>query len=321
MDEIGPSAQLPTSINIEDIEMQEGETEGNETEENAGEDHAWLGVPRPEQTNPTARRTLRIVFGVSSYALAIPFYLARRFVRSSPVQWASHEITSLLGLTFDTAVAIALTRLQDNPDLQSFVTTTIQRQLGPLGNDAAVAAIVQTQAERLVIALGQDPAPLLPLVQNVADNYIRSILADPTLVNDLVQSVAGDYLVDLQAHPNSMDDLVQALGDQYINYLHLHPETLDPFVEQVALRLMEQLRANPEELHGLVQEVGDSYIAYLRTSPEGVQELLQGHSQTLANRVVDEVRDRSETADQSLESLVRSILGGRFTRGPNRGTA
>lgn len=316
MDEIGPPVQLPTFVNREDVEMQE-----NETEENPGEDHAWLGVPRPERADPAARRTLRIVFGISSYALAIPFYLTRQLFQSSPVQWASHEIAGLLGLTFDTAIAIALTRLQNNPALQSFVTATIQHQLGPLSNDAAVAAIVQTQAERLVATLGQEPAPLLPLVQNVADHYIRSVLADPILVNDLVQSVAGDYLMDLQAHPDSMDDLVQALGNQYISYLHLHPETLDPFVEQVALRLIERLRANPEELHGLVQEVGDSYIAYLRTSPEGVQELLQGHSQNLANRVVDEVRDRSETADQSLESLVRSILGGRFTRGPSRGTA
>jgi 16S rRNA A1518/A1519 N6-dimethyltransferase RsmA/KsgA/DIM1 with predicted DNA glycosylase/AP lyase activity len=51
----------------------------------------------------------------------------------------------------------------------------------------------------------------------------------------------------------------------------------------------------------------DGYIDYLTTNPE-VQELVQLQSTSLATEVVEEVRERSVSADTFLEGIARSLL-------------
>lgn len=51
----------------------------------------------------------------------------------------------------------------------------------------------------------------------------------------------------------------------------------------------------------------DEYIDYLTSNPE-VQELVQMQSTGLANEVIEEVRERTVSADTFLEGLVRSVL-------------
>ena len=54
-------------------------------------------------------------------------------------------------------------------------------------------------------------------------------------------------------------------------------------------------------------EVVDTYIEYLASNPE-LQELVQSQSTGLANEVVEEVRERTVSADTFLEGLARSLL-------------
>lgn len=51
----------------------------------------------------------------------------------------------------------------------------------------------------------------------------------------------------------------------------------------------------------------DQYIEYLTTNPE-VQELVQTQSTGLANEVIEEVRERTVSADSLLEGMARSFL-------------
>ncbi len=287
-------------------------------------------LPAPPSGGGSRRRPFLV--RASIYALAAPVALARVLLRSRPLRWAGQETMSVLGAVFDAAVTAALERLQNNAKLKAFIQTTIHDQIDGL-DSRAVAGLVQSQAERLIAALTENPALLRQLVHNAADGYVESLRDDPALVNELVQHAAADYLAALRsrpetvdeliqviaaqyiahlyAHPAIVNELVQTVGAQYIAHLHAHPELTDPVVEQAAARLIDRLRADPGELHALIEVVGDRYIAYLRTSPQGVQELLQGQSQTLANEIMGEVRDRSASADQTLENLIRSILGGR----------
>jgi hypothetical protein len=72
-------------------------------------------------------------------------------------------------------------------------------------------------------------------------------------------------------------------------------------------------RGMREETHSrLLAEKGfddivDTYIEYLASNPE-VQELVQSQSTGLANEVVEEVRERTVSADTFLEGLARSLL-------------
>ena len=72
-------------------------------------------------------------------------------------------------------------------------------------------------------------------------------------------------------------------------------------------------RGRQEDLHSRVlaekgfDDVVDTYIEYLATNPE-LQELVQTQSTGLANEVVEEVRERTVSADTFLESVARSLL-------------
>jgi hypothetical protein len=54
-------------------------------------------------------------------------------------------------------------------------------------------------------------------------------------------------------------------------------------------------------------DVVDAFMEYMATNPE-LQELVQAQSSGLANEVVEEVRERTVSADAFLEGLARSIL-------------
>lgn len=311
--------------------------------------HAEAAQPR---TAGPAKRRLPFLLRAPTYVLAAPFAVARALLRTGPAKRARREAMSALGAAFDTAfdtlfssafdalVAPALERLQYNATLKAFLRVTIHDQLGAL-DERMVAGLVQAQVEGLIARLNEDPALLHGLVQQLAESYLESLRREPAAANALVQQLAGEYLGDLHAQPEAVvelvrvvaaryiahlsaqpelvDELVQAVGAQYIAHLDAHPELTDPLVEEVAARLIDRLRADPGALHALVEIVGDRYIAYLRTNPQGVQELLQGQSQTLANEIVGGVRDRSASADQTLENLVRSLLGGRSGRKQSSG--
>jgi hypothetical protein len=71
---------------------------------------------------------------------------------------------------------------------------------------------------------------------------------------------------------------------------------------------MVYLNEHPEQVQALIRSQGDAYIDYLNAHPAAVQTLLQGQSLSLAAQVRDEVRERTVTADDVVDMLVRRLL-------------
>lgn len=69
----------------------------------------------------------------------------------------------------------------------------------------------------------------------------------------------------------------------------------------------------------ITDEVVDLVLAYLGNKPE-VRRLIQDQGTSLAGAVVDEVRDRSKTADTRIETLIHSLFN-RVPRNSNAVTA
>lgn len=88
----------------------------------------------------------------------------------------------------------------------------------------------------------------------------------------------------------------------------------DPVIRELirtqAAAYLAELQTNLDPtLQGLIRQQGDAYIDYLNAHPTAVQTLVQGQSMNLANEVMNEVRERSVTADSLAEMIVRRVLG------------
>jgi hypothetical protein len=80
------------------------------------------------------------------------------------------------------------------------------------------------------------------------------------------------------------------------------------FVQSVADRLLAEMGDDPR-LQALIKRQGDMYLHYLQVeNSEQVQVLIQGQSVGLAGEMLNEVRGRTLTADNVLETVVRSLL-------------
>lgn len=95
--------------------------------------------------------------------------------------------------------------------------------------------------------------------------------------------------------------------DQVVGNLSGDP-TIDSLVQTVAGNYLAYLQEHPEQVETLVRAQGDGYIAYLNKNPESVQVLLAGQSTGLATELVEEVRERTVSADNVFEMIARSIL-------------
>ena len=69
------------------------------------------------------------------------------------------------------------------------------------------------------------------------------------------------------------------------------------------------LTQNSEQIQALIRQQGDIYIDYLNDHPDAVQQLVSGQSLGIAGQVMDEVRERTVTADTVAEMFARRILG------------
>jgi hypothetical protein len=179
---------------------------------------------------------------------------------------------------------------------------------------ALVDLIVDRTASLVLDRLEQHPA-VVELAESLVARLLPRLQREPQIA-DLAQAVATEVLNRLAADPAALEPLVQILGDRYVEYLATHPEIVKLLVQGAGDQYVEYLTSEPAGVHILVQVAGDRYIAYLNTTPEAVQDLLQGQSQSLARRLMDEVQDRSEIADDQLEGFVRALLR-RKPRGAN----
>lgn len=89
----------------------------------------------------------------------------------------------------------------------------------------------------------------------------------------------------------------------------LQDEQVQLLVRSQAGAYITYLQQNPEIVQGLIRGQGDNYIEYLNDyNPDGVQSLIQGQSMSMAGQMMNEVRERTVTADSVVEMIVRNIL-------------
>ena len=118
-------------------------------------------------------------------------------------------------------------------------------------------------------------------------------------VNQVINYLNGNQVV---------DNLVNGVAGAYLQYLEQHPEAVEGLVQEVAGNYMAYLQEHPEQVESLVRSQGDEYIEYLNTNPAMVQDLLTGQSTGIATELMEEVRERTVSADNVFEMIARSIL-------------
>jgi hypothetical protein len=103
------------------------------------------------------------------------------------------------------------------------------------------------------------------------------------------------------------NDLFQELVKEVTVFLGDNQD-VSLLINQVADELLANLAQDPQVAE-LIQAQGNNYLIYLQEeNAEQVQQLIQGQSLDLAGQVLDEVRERTVTADTVAERLVRAIL-------------
>jgi len=123
-----------------------------------------------------------------------------------------------------------------------------------------------------------------------------------------VASSTVNQVMDVLTGNPGIDNILQLHLGNYQRYLKEHPEDTDRLVEAIAANYLAYLQEHPEQVEALIRSQGDGYINYLNENPESVQDLLTGQSTGLATELVEEVRERTVSADNVFEMIARSIL-------------
>lgn len=125
------------------------------------------------------------------------------------------------------------------------------------------------------------------------------------LARHLFTTSVNDLITYLSDNPE-IAALIQVQAGQLLDDLPEDPK-LQNLIKTQAETLLADLPEN-ERLFALIQAQGDQYLAYLQENPDAVQELVQGQSIGLAGEMLDEVRERTVTADTLTERIVRTLL-------------
>ncbi len=176
---------------------------------------------------------------------------------------------------------------------RSEVEASRQRVIGTLGgtidgiiayliDNAQVDALIGAQIDKLLPLLAEHPA-----VERLIDVQVAKIL--PKLYES-----------------DAIHDLIAAQVDRLLPELAENAAIHELIVAQVA-QILPTL-AIDEQIELLIRAQGDKYIDYLNENPEKVRNLVSGQSMGLAGQMLDEVRERTVTADSAAEMLVRNLL-------------
>lgn len=133
-------------------------------------------------------------------------------------------------------------------------------------------------------------------------------LTDNPKVDALIAAQVERLLPLLARHP-AVEDLVRKKVAAILPTLKDDPQVQALIQAQAAAYLANAQKTLDPTLQGLIRQQGDAYIDYLNAHPTAVQTLVQGQSMNLANEVMNEVRERSVTADSLAEMIVRRVLG------------
>jgi hypothetical protein len=159
---------------------------------------------------------------------------------------------------------------------------TIDGIIAYLIDNAQVDALIGAQIDKLLPLLAEHPA-----VERLIDVQVAKIL--PKLYES-----------------DAIHDLIAAQVDRLLPELAENAAIHELIVAQVA-QILPTL-AIDEQIELLIRAQGDKYIDYLNENPEKVRNLVSGQSMGLAGQMLDEVRERTVTADSAAEMLVRNLL-------------
>jgi hypothetical protein len=172
--------------------------------------------------------------------------------------------------------------------------------------NSAVGVVVDASVSIVSEHLLDNPE-VTQLIEDVTALLLKR-LSTSALVAELIRLQAGAYLEYLTANPEILGPLVQEVAGEYLKYLTDNPEPLAPLVQEVAGDYIKYLELHPAQLDDLVRNVGDRYLEYLNEEPEQVQQLLAGQTMSISTEIIEEVRERSATADNVVENAVRKLF-------------
>lgn len=159
---------------------------------------------------------------------------------------------------------------------------TIDGIIAYLANNPQVDALIGVQVDKLLPLLAEHPA-----VERLIDVQVAKIL--PKLYES-----------------DAIHDLITAQVDRLLPELAENEAIHELIVAQVA-QILPTL-AIDEQIEMLIRAQGNKYIDYLNENPDKVRNLISGQSMGLAEQMLDEVRERTVTADSAAEMLVRNLL-------------
>ena len=176
---------------------------------------------------------------------------------------------------------------------RSEVEASRQRVVGTLGGsiDGIITYLIDnSQVDALI---GAEVDKVLPL------------LADHPAVERLIE-LQVDKILPKLAESAAIHDLILAQVDRLLPELAESPAIHDLIAAQVA-KILPELAVD-EQIELLIRAQGDKYIDYLNENPDKVRNLVSGQSVGLAGQMLDEVRERTVTADSVAEMMVRNLL-------------
>jgi len=135
---------------------------------------------------------------------------------------------------------------------------------------------------------------------------VLAYLADSPAVDAFLRTKIDKLLPILAVNP-AVERLVRDQVTKILPQL-VQDAAIQELIRAQAGQYLDYLRTNADPLQTLIREQGDTYIDYLNAHPDSVQTLIQGQSISLAGDVMDEVRERTVTADSVVEMVVRNIL-------------
>ena len=185
------------------------------------------------------------------------------------------------------------------------VTEMVQRPV-----DAITKGVEETVArleEKGRAGLEQTGMLTVEAIGGTVDAVVAYLTQNPK-VDALIMAQVEKLLPLLAAHP-AVEELVRKQVSLVLPKLKDDP-AIQALIQAQATTYLGNLQASVDPtLQALIRQQGDTYIDYLNAHPMAVQSLVQGQSMSLANDVMNEVRERTVTADSITEILVRRILG------------
>jgi hypothetical protein len=238
------------------------------------------------ETGQLARRGARTVLGLNRRVWRMTEPVRRPLDAlgvTDLVQGSVQTVAKAVETQVDSLQALGRSELEASRErVVSTLGGTIDGIIAYLANNPQVDALIGVQVDKLLPLLAEHPA-----VEQLIDVQVDKILPK------LATSAAIQALILAQ-----VDQILPKLAD-------------NPGIQQLVLAQVDAILpelAESAAILDLIRLQGDRYIDYLNEHPEKVQYLISGQSVGLAGQMLDEVRERTVTADSFAEMLVRNIL-------------